>query len=181
MKIYIYLIFFSLLVACAKPEYQKKNSILLLKVDYLSHNFEGGKELYFENNDNFTLDIDYQSPGDFGYLNINYKEVNKPIFEGTLVWMGNGKRSFPEYLKDSTSFTYNDVNIKKPLDSYFENILNYQAEISNQELWDAISKLQIVANYRRLNSNSKIYFFPYYSSQGVGDPKDWDYYIILKN
>lgn len=188
MKKILYLVPFLLAIlflSCKKPSHTKSNSVLLLKIDYLTHNFEGGKQLNFIHNNKFSLEVDYQSPADFGHLNIYYKELNEPIFKGTLAWMATGSRSFPEHLLDSSSFVFSDYEIARPALSRFEDII-YPFSEENKEpminiVWNAIDNVQMVQSYLILNKKAKIHYFLYARSQGIGDPAEWDYYVILKN
>ena len=57
------------------------NKVLMLKVDYTTNTFLGGKELvFFANSDSFSITNEYQPPGDFGYLKLYYEEINELLF-----------------------------------------------------------------------------------------------------
>jgi hypothetical protein len=64
MKKLLYLFFITiLLMSCSKTEnVDGLNKVLLLKVDYLTNAFEGGKELTFpQSTSAFTITTDYKS------------------------------------------------------------------------------------------------------------------------
>lgn len=171
-------------------EIASENKVLLLKVDLLTGTFEGGKELVFPEADGFTITSEYVSPGDFGSLKLMYEEVDQPIFDGTITWMGLGERSYPETLAAAETFTEIEEAVEMPSLSQFEYVDYVQEgegdimdpEWANlQSVWDAIDNLQQVKAYRESNPNAKINLFVYTPSVGIGDPADWDWYIMIKN
>ena len=166
------------------------NKVLLLKVDLLTNEFEGGKELVFPEADGFTITSEYVPPGDFGSLKLMYEEVNQPIFDGTITWMGLGERTYPETLAAAQTFTEIEQAVAMPaLEDWAyvdyiedgEEVLVDPEWVNPQTLWDAIDNLQMVKDYRESNPDANVQFFLYTPSVGVGDPADWDWYIILKN
>lgn len=166
------------------------NKVLLLKVDLLTNAFEGGKELVFPEANGFTIASDYVPPGDFGSLKLTYEEVNQPIFDGTITWMGLGERSYPENLDAPETFAEMEEAIEMPAITDFEYVdyidegeeVVVDPEFANvQSVWGAIDNLEVVKAYRQSNPDAKVKFFLYTPSVGIGDPVDWDWYIILKN
>lgn len=162
------------------------NKVLMLKVDFQSYAFEGGKELTFPEADTFTITSDYVAPGDFGSIKLNYEEVNQPLFDGTIHWMGLGERSYPETLAAPQTFNETDEAAEMPALEDFE-IVSYGDEgyfefyIDHQSLWASFDQLELVKEYRENNPNAKVQVFLYTPSVGVGDPADWDWYVMLKN
>lgn len=164
----------------------ESNKIILLKVDYLTNVFEGAKELKFIANSNFTISTTYDSPGDFGSVQLYYKELNKKIFDGTIVWMGLGERSIPTKFELPSTFTTSNSTLPLPPINMFENVMYspnafYPDTIKYSNIWNSINDLKIVSNYRNSNPSGKIHLFLYTPSVGVGNPADWNWYIILKN
>ncbi|MFT3795056.1 hypothetical protein [Flavobacterium sp.] len=158
------------------------NKALLLKVDYLTQSFEGGKELVFPNNPNFNLTWAYNPPIDFGSVTLVYADEGQPIFEGTIVWMGLGAMSYPQSLVPASSFAIGGA-LPMPNNNAFL-FLDYSQTnftVPYAAIWDAIKNLQIVAQYRVSNPNAPIRIFVYTPSVGVGNPADWDYFVLLKN
>lgn len=183
-----------LLVACsdettAPVEKVKENKVLMLKVDLLTSAFEGGKELTFEEASAFTIGVDYESPGDFGGIKLKYQELNAPLFEGTIHWMGLGEMSYPE-IDPPSAFSTSEILVMLPGENQRE-VIQYLPDAmpldewpyqpDYETLWSAVSSLHIVRDYRAANPNSKVNFFLYTPSVGVGNPADWDWFIILKN
>jgi len=183
-----------LLVACsdettAPVEKVKENKVLMLKVDLLTSAFEGGKELTFDEASAFTIGVDYESPGDFGGIKLKYQELNAPLFEGTIHWMGRGEMSYPE-IDTPQSFATVDSAVALPAESMLEVVQYLDPAMPLDEwpylpeyatLWDAVDNLKLVKDYRAANPNSKVNFFLYTPSVGVGNPEHWDWFIILKN
>lgn len=168
-------------------EINTENKVLMLKVDLLTHQFEGGKELVFPEVDGFTITTDYVSPGDFGSIGLNYGEVNQPIFDGTIIWMGLGERSYPENLDAPETFSTTEFGAEMPELSDFELVDYTEGEgaadqwVDHQSIWAAIDNLQQVQAYRQSNPDAKVHLFLYTPSVGIGDEADWDWYVILKD
>lgn len=162
------------------------NKVALLKIDFLTQTFEGGNELTFESATDFTVTSNYQPPGDFGSIKLMYDEVDEPLFDGTIVWMGLGERSYPETLLDANDFTTIPEAVEMPSESMFTNVMYdefafYPEDMEYSLLWDSIKHLELVQQYRQNNPDETIKIFLYTPSVGVGNPADWDYYVILKN
>ena len=75
------------------------NSLILIKVDYLTYNFEGYYEIPINeidySNDSIPLSVNYFPPGDFGSIELIYNN-SISVFNGTIVWMGLGQILYPE-------------------------------------------------------------------------------------
>jgi len=185
------LISFGILFSCCKNNdpvipCSSKNEVALLKVDYLTNTFEGGKELIFSANPDFTISSTYQPPLDFGAVQLFYEELNELIFNGTIVWMGLGTRSYPATLDSESDFTTINTITQKPNDSLFKNVMYdnyafYPDTINYSDIWNSINNLELVSNYMNSNPGGKVNLFLYTPSVGYGNPVDWDWYIILKN
>ena len=176
-------------VAAPNPEAVTGNKVLLLKVDALTNAFEGGKELEYPEADGFTIDYDYLSPSDFGGIRLSYSEVNLPIFDGTIHWMGLGQRNYPESLDGADAFVTVEEPAALPASTDFE-FGEYVEEAEGfvgeemadvQSLWNSIDNLAQVKAYRQSNPGAKIHLFLYTPSVGVGNPTEWDWYVIIKN
>lgn len=75
----------SLLFSCNSDNVDLNNDaptqVLMLKVDYTTHAFEGGTEFNFSKMaNNFTLINEYDEPNDFGSVKLIYKELNEILF-----------------------------------------------------------------------------------------------------
>jgi len=178
-----------LLSGCTSEEQNTKatqNKVMLLKVDFTTNIFEGGKELAFGETTNFTISPIYQSPGDLGNITLKYQELDEKIFDGTIIWMGTGKRNYPENINSPESFIINPTPLQIPNLDFFQTVNysefpHYPETINYAGIWNAIDNLEVVAQYRNSNPNSQINLFLYTPSVGGGDPEEWDWYVILKN
>ena len=162
------------------------NKVLLLKVDLQTNAFEGGKELVFSGLDGFTLTTQYNSPADFGDITLTYEEADADIFAGTIVWAGTGHMTYPETLDATNSFATVAQPAPMPAIDGFELVeydeFNYYPEVIDYDaIWDAVDNLQLVKEYRAENPNAKVKLFLYTPSVGIGNPEEWDWFIILKN
>lgn len=179
----------TLFLSCAKVDLkqiqanQTANKVLMLKVDYTTNKFEGGKEFSFKNStQSFTIDNEYRAPGDFGSIKLIYRELDEPLFDGSIIWMGLGKMTFPETLQPSSKFnSVLTTDVVYP-ENGFENIFNPNNETYDySEVWMAIQHLVKVREYLKSNPNEKVKIFLYTPSVGVGNPADWDWIIYMKN
>lgn len=190
----IYLMLLGLLISCDSDNNSKNNNsvkaetnkVALLKVDYLTSVFEGGNEIELSPTTGFTISSTYQAPGDFGSVQLFYEELNEKIFDGTIIWMGTGEVSYPSEINPPSEFPTMNDNLAMPDISMFENVMYsdlafYPEVINYSAIWDSISNLTLVSNYMIANPNGKINLFLYTPSVGIGDPAEWDWYVILKN
>jgi hypothetical protein len=162
------------------------NKVILLKVDFLTNAFEGGKELEFSTSESFTISSTYNPPGDFGDIQLYYSELDEMIFDGTIIWLGNGAISYPEEIDAAENFSRLDENLELPESSMFETVMYdqfayYPENIDYSGIWNSIGNLEIVQNYRNSNPQGKINLFLYTPSVGAGEPSEWDWYIYIKN
>ncbi|RZJ61037.1 MAG: hypothetical protein EOO45_23730 [Flavobacterium sp.] len=181
------------MISCSDDDAKKSgtidpaaNNVLLLKVDYQTNAFEGGKELTFEDAQNFTIEPVYNSPGDFGDITLNYGELDENIFAGTIVWNGMGQRTYPASLDAVNTFGVADSALPMPALSQFKKVEYgqngaYPENINYTAIWAAISDLQKVIAYRAGNPDAEISLFLYTPSVGVVDEAAADWYVILKN
>lgn len=180
------LLLISLLFSCNSDnvdlDKDAPTQVLMLKVDYTTHAFEGGTEFGFsKHTDDFTIINEYVQLGDFGSVKLIYKELNETLFFGTIHWMGLGEMTFPESLKPADDFKNVDTeDLVYPMGG-FENVFNpHNQEYEYDKVWLSVQSLVKVREYLRENPNQKAKMFLYTPSVGVGDPLDWDWIIYLK-
>ncbi len=192
MKSFILFVIFICLFTCSNSDETitvpiESNKVLLLKVDYTAHSLEGAKELIFEEStDNFEISFEYQAPGDFGNIKLFYNQLDEVIFDGTIIWLGTGEIAFPDTFISAESLNTIDNSLELPSLSLFQNVIYdefayYPEDIDYSSMWNAIDNLELVSEYRSSNPNSSINVFLYTPSVGIGNPLEWDYFIILKN
>jgi hypothetical protein len=184
MKNIAILVSILLLFGCSKDNDSKQpNGILLLKVDYMTSVFEGGKELSIStkisSSDTIPISVDYRPPGDFGSIALYYQPTNDMIFSGTIIWVGTGQISYPSEFDSPDKFSKLGYNIEQPditrYQTIYYSLSNQPIEYTN--IWNAISNLEIVNDY--LSGGKRIGLFLYTPSVGVGDPNEWDWFVIL--
>ena len=168
------------------PVVATENKVLMLKVDFETNIFEGGTELIFPEADTFTISADYNSPADFGDITLNYAETGQPLFMGSIVWNGTGSMVFPCALTQADGFETDSDAAPMPPVSQFEKVMYdefaiYPAVIDYQSIWANIDNLVQVKAFRQSNPNAKVHLFLYTPSVGMGNPAEWDWYVILKN
>lgn len=159
------------------------NKVLVLKVDYMTNTFEGGKELTFDSStDSFTIDTEYQEPSDFGGIQVYYQELDTKIFDGTIVWNGTGAITYPEDFIPASEFEVTaTLDYVFPTEG-FENIFNPTNESYNyQTVWNAVQSVLKAREYINSNPDAKVSLFLYTPSVGIGNPEEWDWILILKN
>ena len=178
-----------LLTSCAVDNNQvavpvvPENKVLLLKVDYLTNTFEGGKEFTFANpTTTFTISNQYVSPSDFGSITLKYQELNEKLFGGTIIWNGTGTMNFPTNWVSANQFssvpTFDFVN---PING-FQNIFNPNNDtIDYAPIWASVQHLVKVREYLNSNPSATVKIFLYTPSVGIGNPADFDWIIFLKN
>lgn len=190
-KTILFVLLLMFLVSCKTDEnsledINKTNKVVLLKVDFLTNVFEGGKEIDFLESSSFTISSTYNAPGDFGDVQLYFNELNEKIFDGTIIWMGTGEVSYPTEFEEPNTFATISSNLPLPNESMFENVMYaefayYPETIVYSNIWNSIGNLEVVESYQNSNPNGKINLFLYTPSVGVGNPEEWDWYIILGN
>ncbi|MGJ8593086.1 MAG: hypothetical protein ACSHXF_11080 [Aquaticitalea sp.] len=192
MKNYLLLLLSFILFTCSNSDDNtvvpvQENKVLLLKVDFTTNELEGAKELVFDvSTDDFTITSDYQSPGDFGNIKLIYQQLNEPIFDGSIVWAGTGEMVYPDSFLAPEILNTIENPVAIPSESNFRNVMYnefayYPEDIDYTAIWDAIDNLELVSEYRINNPNGSVNVFLYTPSVGIGNPLEWDYFIILKN
>lgn len=169
-----------ILISCSKDnEPGAPNKVLLLQVDYMTHTFEGGKELTMRANisqaDTLPISVDYKPAGDFGYIALYYGPNHEMIFNGSIIWMGTGQRAYPESMEPANEFKELNDKLAMPEISRFQNFNSEPDDYST--IWNAVCQLEIVKEY--MESHKKIGLILYARSVGFGDPNEWDWYIIM--
>lgn len=181
-------VFFTL-ISCSKGNEEtitpstNPNNVLVLKVDYTTNLFEGGKELSFTNTcSNMTINKQYISPGDFGNIKLTYQELNETLFDGTIVWNGLGQMNYPQNLLNANQFdSVMTADYVTPI-SGFENVFNPSNTTYDYDtIWASVQSLVKVRQYLISNPNATVKIFLYTPSVGIGNPEEWDWFIIMKN
>jgi hypothetical protein len=188
-KILTITMFILTLISCSKDNDDtitptaNPNNVLVLKVDYNTNTFEGGKELSFSStNSNMTVINQYVPPSDFGSIKLIYQELNETLFDGTIVWNGLGQMNFPQNLLNANQFDRVLTADYVSPNAGFENVFNPNNETFNYNpIWASVQSLVKVRQYLISNPNATVKIFLYTPSVGIGNPAEWDWIVILKN
>lgn len=165
------------------PIPENTNKVLLLKVDYLTNEFEGGKELSFDTDiASMTVNNQYVQPSDFGSITLTYAELGETLFDGTIVWNGTGQMNFPQNLLQANQFERVLTADYIVPASGFENVFNPDnTNYDYDPIWLPVQGLVKVREYLLSNPNATVKLFLYTPSVGIGNPEEWDWIIIMKN
>ena len=183
-KTVLLLLFIFILSSCSKGDKdnltEDYNSIVILKVDYMTNKFEGGYEQQINSEitdaDTIPITIKYKAPGDFGNISLYYKPTNDLLFDGSIIWNGTGAINYPKTFMPAKSYSLLEDPIAKQKVSTFKCIFG-TPPTDYSSIWNSINNLQIVSNC--LDSKKKIDLFLYTPSAGAGNPNDWDWIIVM--
>ena len=158
--------------------------ILISKVDYLTFRYKGFYALSVTDKLNSGNEIpflsQYQSPGDFGYIKLFYRNTNNLLMDGSIIWMGCGNLNFPDHFRAGLSM---DNGLPYPGQSriafindggHYESVTN---ENDLQHIWQSVSRQKEFQHYYG-NSSKKVAVYLYTPSVGVGNPAD-AYYLVF--
>lgn len=191
MKKYVFFlfIFLNIFTSCNEESISNSeddtttNKVLMLKVDYLTHAFEGGKETDFaENSSAFTISSQYIPASDFGNIKLKYDEINEVVFDGDIIWMGLGQINYPQNLLLANQFeTVSTADVVFPTTD-FQHILPDPNQVYDyNEVWLAVQNLVKVRQYLISNPNGIVKLYFYTPSVGVGNTADWKWIVLMKN
>ncbi len=191
MKKYVFLlfIFLSLFTSCNEDSVSNSedncttNKVLLLKVDYLTHTFEGGKETEFpENSSAFTITSQYITPSDFGNIKLKYDEIDEIVFDGDIVWMGLGQINYPQNLLLANQFeVVLTADVVFPTTDFLHILPEPNQVYDYNQVWMAVQNLVKVRQYLISNPNGVVKLYLYTPSVGIGNPADWKWIVLMKN
>ena len=168
------------------------STILIMKVDYQTFQYEGYTTVNVDSVNNFSDTIpffsEYCPPCDFGYVKLFYENPNHLLFYGSIFWMGCGNLIFPtsfmELPAQTTGLTFpgndricliDDTGTQQSL-LWFAGVVN---ETIIENVWESISK-QPEFQYYYSKTNKKVAMYLYTPSVGGGNPADWDFIIFVE-
>ncbi|MDR3261018.1 MAG: hypothetical protein LBT78_04200 [Tannerella sp.] len=169
--------------SCEKDIAQSiKSNVLLLKVDYTTNTFEGGKELVFTApSESFTITSQYIEPSDFGSIKLFYSETGETLFYGTIIWIGSGEILYPENWLLAEDFDRTLTEDFVSPRNGFEDIFNPHDETFDYHaIWAHVQHVVKAREYLQSNPNQTVKLFLYTPSVGVGNPKEWKWILFLK-
>lgn len=189
MKKLVYLFSLLLLLGCdslnEEPEIvicpMGGSMVDVFTVDYTTNKFLGGYTVGLPvDGQPFAMECEYRAPGDFGSVAWYDKVHKKELFSGTIVWMGSGKRTFPENISSPADFVKLDLTTAMPnLIPLCHDVFDTSVEgVDYAPIWQAIADLQNVSWVGELTLS---YIYLYRPSVGLGDPKEWYWVVFLKH
>ncbi|MCP1995279.1 hypothetical protein [Flavobacterium sp. HSC-61S13] len=164
------------------PDTPKK--VMLLFVDYTTHNFEGGIEITLSKpSETFKIKSVYKEPSDFGNIKLFYQEIDQLLFDGDIIWMGKGEITFPSPRLAAEDFERTlTADFITPKEGFESITINPNFEpIEHSRAWASVQSLLLARSYLQSNPSQKIKVFLYQPSAGDGDEQDWKFIFILKN
>lgn len=158
--------------------------ILISKIDYLTFRNRGFYALNVSKKLEKGIEIpfvaDYRTPGDFGYIKLYYHNTNNLLLDGTIIWNGCGKLSFPERFRAGYLL---EKGLPFPgLDriGFINDNGEYTSTTDETELrniWQTLSKQKEFQHYFG-NSTKKVAIYLYTPSVGMSNPYD-AYYLVF--
>ena len=163
----------------------QNRELTILKVDFLTHTFEGGNSFEFNNiamTNTLPIEEIYVAPSDFGNYTLKYTPTNEVIFDGLIAWMG-GSYDLPLDF-DSSDYETTTLNPSINLDEieYFMPTADILAgegytNFDYASVWNSIKNLQVTNDC--LNNNGKIGFVLYTPGLGLFQPENAYWLVIL--
>jgi hypothetical protein len=193
-NLYLFLLVLVALTSCTSDSKStvaqpNTNKILMLKVDYTTNTFEGGKEFEFDvTTPTFTTNIEYVQPSDIGNIKVFYTELNTLLFEGSIHWAGTGQINYPTDFLPASSFQYATIEnfYQEPVFTTIFDANTYPQNIPTppynySPIWVKLQALLKVRAYRDSNPNATAKIFLYQPGVAIGDPATYKWIIIFKN
>jgi hypothetical protein len=189
MKKLLPILLLSVLTACTKQKTDvaepARGTLVLLKVDYLTGQFEGGRAFQFTPSStapqSIPVLVDYVLPGDFGSVTLRYQPTGDTILDGTIHWMGKGALRYPQ-ISSPSSFPASGTTIPAPDSTGIQGIyVDPHPPHFNDSMiavaWSGVAGLSITKQYVQAGAVKGL--FLYTPSVGIGNPTDWDYFWLL--
>lgn len=159
-------------------------NILICKVDYLTFQYKGFYALNVSgktnNGDLIPITSECMSPSDFGFIKLYYRDQNDLLLDGTIVWNGCGKLSFPESfraglpVKEALPFPGVERFARLSEGGQYVETAD---EWEMKHIWQSVSYQKEFQHYYG-NSNKKVAVFLYTPSVGLFNP-DAAYYLVF--
>lgn len=160
----------------------QSNSFLILKLDYKTNQFEGGKELMLKGPKDLGSDLlvesQFRQPMDDGDIKFMYSPTQTNLFEASIIWMGSGQIYNPTALINPSTFQLLTSPLSLPNKLIKELSPNYIADRDFMKVWQSINKLDIVKDY--INSPKNIGLSVYTPSVGRTDTSRAKWIVIMQ-
>ncbi|MDY6325750.1 MAG: hypothetical protein SPL42_01960 [Bacteroidales bacterium] len=158
--------------------------ILISKVDYLTFRYKGfyARNVTYKLNSGNEIPFvsQYQSPGDFGYIKLFYRNTDNLLMDGSIVWNGCGKLNFPDNFRAGLPMDNGLPYPGQDRIAFINDGGHYETVTDENELkhiWQSVSQQKEFQHYYG-NSSKKVAVYLYTPSVGVGNPAD-AYYLVF--
>ncbi|WP_430614340.1 hypothetical protein [Flavobacterium sp. JP2137] len=158
--------------------------VMLLKVNYLTNAFEGAVEIPLEKKSStFTLRKEYQEPSDIGNIKLFHKETDQLLFDASIIWMGKGRISYPQFIAPDNFERVAQPNPIYPVNGFKMLILfdSFFVEPDLTQAWARVQTVMLAREYLNANPEQQVNVYLHQPSADVGDPEDWRWIFFLKN
>lgn len=169
-------------LSCANILDTSKNySFLVLKLDYKTLTFEGGKELKLkgplESSANLNIESFYNPPSDYGDIAFKFMPLEQTLFSGTIIWMGGGYINYPNF-EPANNFSRLAAALPLPNRTIKNLHTGYIADRDFSKVWASINKIEKVKDY--LNETKDIGLYVYTPTVGKTDTSVAKWIIIMQ-
>ena len=159
--------------------------ILISKVDYLTYRYKGFYALNVSDKLNTGNEIpfvsEYQSPGDFGYIKLFYRNTNNLLMDGSIIWNGCGELNFPASFRAGQRLSSGMPYPGQGRIAFINNGGRYRTvtdETDLQRIWQSVSRQKEFQHYYHSKPCKRVAVYLYTPSVGLGDPAD-AYYLVF--
>lgn len=159
--------------------------ILISKVDYLTFRYKGFYALNVTDKLNTGNEIpfvsEYQSPGDYGYIKLFYRNTNNLLMDGSIIWSGCGELNFPESFRAGQRLSSGIPYPGQGRIAFISSSGHYRTvtdETDLQRIWQSISRQKEFLHYYHSKPGKRVAVYLYTPSVGIGDPAD-AYYLVF--
>lgn len=161
-----------------------QKDILISKVDYLTFRYKGFYTVNVSdktnNEDLIPIISEYQPASDFGFIKLYYHDKNNLLLDGTIVWSGCGKLSFPESFRAGLpvkeALPFPSVERFARLSEGGQYVASAD-EWEMKHIWQSVSYQKEFQHYYGY-SNKKVAVYLYAPSIGLFDPYA-AYYLVF--
>lgn len=161
--------------------------ILISKVDYLTYRYKGFYALNVSDKLNTGNEIpfvsEYQSPGDFGYIKLFYRNTNNLLMDGSIIWNGCGELNFPASFRAGQRLNSGMPYPGQGRIAFINNGGRYRTvtdETDLQRIWQSVSRQKEFQHYYHSKPCKRVAVYLYTPSVGLGDPADAFYLVFTE-
>ena len=156
----------------AVSDYTHKNvTVATLIVDWDTNKFDGGNMSFYTcpdcTGDSVPFLMDYHGPGDVGRITFTLPNIDT-VFDGSIVWLGTGKRYYPVDFGFGHPFKYVNHAVKMPVKYLTDGFYYYPVDSFKHHAdiaWKLVDSLEITNIIASNNGKAAIYRY----TPAVGD------------